>query len=189
MKPFIFTKEFYTLNGKDRKIKKIKHNENPSFERDLKCLNIEYDIDTLKELDEYKLKLLTLKHQYNIIDEYEFDIEKTKILMKNSNKKDLNLKLLELKYKHKKIDELEYNKEKNDILEKPWAVFKMNYDENIDANNLGIEVVYNKCFIDKLQKMGYTGLSEDDIVEGWLSQVFATNIREGDFITGFGINE
>lgn len=182
MKPFILTKDFYTTYGKNRKIAKIK-NSKASFERDLECLNIEYDSDSLKMLPEYEMKLLELKHNYHKIDDYTFDCEKEKILLKNSDKTELKLKLLEISYNHKKIDELEYNKEKNDILGKPWAVFKMSYDENIDNNNADIEIVYNKCFIDKLQKMGYTGNSEDDIVEAWLSQVFAENIRSGDFIS------
>lgn len=186
MKPFIFTKDFYTTFGKGRKIAKLQR-QKPSLSRDLECLNVEYDSDVLRLMPEYKLKVLELEKKYNAITEYDYDVKTTKILMKSDDIKDLNLELLEIDYKHKKIDELEYLKRKNDLLNNPWAVFKMNYDEKSDSSNMGIEVVYNKCFIDKLQNMGYTGLSEDDIIESWLSQVFNDTMKEGNFIKGLGI--
>lgn len=191
MKPFIFTKDFFTKFGIDRKIAKIKATEQPSYERDKKCLDINYNnkaqtygcYDSVKE---YELKVLELKKKYGNIDDCIYECEKEILIYNQKDLTELNLKLLDIKKKHNEISELDYQKEKNTILKKPWAVFKMTYDEHTDSENAGIEVVYNEFFIDRLKKMGYSGLSEDDVVEAWLSQVFASNINVGDIVRPYG---
>lgn len=190
MKPFIFTKDFFTKFGIDRKIAKIKTTEQPSYERDKKCLDIKYNNKEKTygcyDSKEYELKVLELKKKYGNIDDCIYECEKEILIYNQKDLTELNLKLLDIKKKHNEISELDYQKEKNTILKKPWAVFKMTYDEHIDSENAGIEVVYNEFFIDRLQKMGYSGLSEDDVVEAWLSQVFASNINVGDIVRPYG---
>ena len=151
MKPFIFTKDFFTKFGIDRKIAKIKATEQPSYERDKKCLDIKYNnkaqtygcYDSVKE---YDLEVLELMKKYGNIDDYNYECEKERLLYNQKDETELNLKLLDIKKKHDKISELDYQKEKNTILKKPWAVFKMTYDEHTDPENAGIEVVYNEFF-------------------------------------------
>lgn len=186
MKPFIFTKDFFTKFGIDRKIAKIKATEQPSYERDKKCLDINYNTYGSYDSKEYELKVLELRKKYGNIDDYNYECEKEILMYNQKDLTELNLKLLDIKKKHNEISELDYQKEKNTILKKPWAVFKMTYDEHTDSENAGIEVVYNEFFIDRLKKMGYTGLSEDDVVEAWLNQVFASNINVGDIIRPYG---
>ena len=57
-------------------------------------------------------------------------------------------------------------KEKADIEGKPFVAVKPNFDE-YDGDNFYLEMVYNDIFIDKLKKQGYTGFTDEDIVEQW----------------------
>ena len=81
MKPFIFTKDFFTKFGIDRKIAKIKATEQPSYERDKKCLDINYNnkaqtygcYDSVKE---YELEVLELQKRSGNIDVCIYECEK-----------------------------------------------------------------------------------------------------------------
>ena len=87
---------------------------------------------------------------------------------------------MELDKKFQKIDALDYEKRLNDINKNPWAKIHFNYNEEEDPGNIQTEIVYNEYFIKKLQEQGYIGNTNDDIVQSWLSQVFAANVDPSD---------
>lgn len=136
-----------------------------------------------KENKEYKELKIELEYKYKMIDEYTKSHRLIEIEF-SDNEKEKQLKLLELDKEYKKVDGMEYEKRFNDINQNPWAKIHFNYDEKTDPTNMQTEVIYNEYFIKKLQDMGYSGESEDDIIESWLSQVFASNISSSDL--GFG---
>lgn len=112
------------------------------------------------------------------------DIEKlysTKDKSKESIK-EKKLDILKVELKYNKIDAIEYEKKVYDIKGLPWAKFHMTYNEETDPDNMQTELVYNEFFIKKLQSMGYSGKSNDDIVQAWLSQVFAANVDPTDLV-------
>ena len=148
----------------------------PTYEKELKKLDKKYPY---KESKEYKELLVELNFKYKKIDEY----TKFKQLIEleySDNEKERELKLLELNKKFQKIDQLEYEKRLNDINKNPWAKIHFNYNEEEDPGNIQTEIVYNEYFIKKLQEQGYIGNSNDDIVQSWLSQVFAANVDPSD---------
>lgn len=141
-----------------------------------------------KENKEYKELKIELEYKYKMIDEYTKSQRLIEIEF-SDNEKERQLKLLELDKEYNKIDSLEYEKQLHDIHKKPWAKIHFNYDEDIDPSNLQTEIVYNEWFIKKLQKMGYSGENETDIIESWLSQVFASNVDVGDIVHGDPIEQ
>lgn len=149
-----------------------------TYEKELAKLNKEFP---LKESKKYRELLVELNFKYNKIDEYTKFKQLTEIEYED-NEKEKELKLLELDKKFSKIDALEYEKRLNDINKNPWAKIHFNYNEEEDPGNIQTEIVYNEYFIKKLQEQGYSGNSSDDIVQAWLSQVFAANVDPSDLL-------
>lgn len=150
----------------------------PTYEKELKKLDKKY---AYKDSKIYKQLLVELNFKYNKIDEY----TKFKQLIEieyADNEKEKELKLLECDKKYNKVDDIEYEKRLNDINKNPWAKIKFNYDEQKDPGNIQTEIVYNEYFIKKLQEQGYSGNSNEEIVQAWLSQVFAANIDPSDLM-------
>lgn len=90
-------------------------------------------------------------------------------------------KKLELSKKRNKISDLEYEKELATLNKKPWfkikdVIFK---DNNPAVGTLDIE--WNTFFIQFLTDNGYTGETEEDIVNKWISELAATIIQEEIF--------
>lgn len=147
-----------------------------TYEKDLLKLDKKYPYKDNKEYKELKIEL---DFKYNKIDEY----TKLKQLIEieyEDDDKARRIKLLALDKQYHKIDDLEYEKQMNDIEQNPWAKIHFNYNEAEDPGNIQTEIVYNDYFIKKLQEQGYAGNSNDDIVQAWLSQVFAANVDPSD---------
>lgn len=143
-------------------------------------LTLKYNTKEKRKLPLYKISFLDLQKKYNLINDYEYEIETSHIINENKSENDIKISDLEIMLKYNKINEVEYYKEKNDILGKPWVAIKTNYDENNNPDNLEIEVVYNKTFIKNMKRKGYSG-EEEDIVEQWLKLFFIANLEEEDF--------
>lgn len=147
-----------------------------TYEKELKKLDKKYPY---KDSKEYKELLVELDFKYNKIDEYT-KFKKLIEIEYTDNEKDKELKLVELDKKYNKIDVLEYEKRINDINHNPWAKIHFNYNETDDPGNIQTEIIYNDYFIKKLEEQGYSGTSNEDIVQSWLKQVFAANIDASD---------
>ncbi len=156
----------------------LKHKK--TFESELKELQKKYPDGELSK--KYKLEKNDLEYEYHIIDDYTHDKNQIDIMSVDMKKIDVQEDLLKIDYKFKKIDAIEYERKINDLHKNPWAKIHFNYDENKDPENMQTEIVYNDYFIKKLQSQGYSGKSNDDIVQAWLSQVFAANVDPTDLV-------
>ena len=58
-------------------------------------------------------------------------------------------------------------KDKATIEGKPFVAVKPNFEE-VDGEDFYLELEYNEIFLEKLKKQGYSGLTNEDIVEQWL---------------------
>lgn len=143
-------------------------------------LNKEYNTETLKKTKEYRLKLLDIKLEYDNITQYDFDMEKTRILGEDKQPIDLEIDLLTMKYHHKKIDWIEYCKQKNDIQGKPWVAIRSNDDMEANPDAIQIELVHNNEFINYCKRLGIQGDSDDEISENYLKWFFISNIDDDD---------
>lgn len=148
----------------------------PTYEKELKKLDKKYPY---KENREYRELKVELDFKYNKIDEYT-KFQKLIEIEYEDDEKAKEIKLIALDKQYGKIDELEYEKRMNDIEKNPWAKIRFKYDEKEDPSNLQTEIIYNEYFIKKLISQGYSGNSNDEIVQAWLSQVFAANVDASD---------
>lgn len=143
-------------------------------------LDLKYNTPTKKQLQLYKISFLDLQKEYNIITDMQYEIEVARVM--NADKKENDIKIIELGImkKYNQINDVEYHKQVNDLKNKPWVAIKTKYDDNINPDNLEIEVVYNRTFIDKMRSRGLPGDTDEEIVEQWLRLFFAANLEEDD---------
>lgn len=175
--PFALTLSGLTLKGKDREKAKAYHNlKGEELERAI--LSIDYDTESLRDTDEYKIKKLDIDNKYGKIDPISYQIEVNKIKEKDDTKRKLNE--LTIWKKWGKITELEYNKKYNDVLHKPWVAIRTNYDENANPDNLEMEVAYNDTFIENMRKKGLPGETPEEVAEQWLKLFLIANLEEDD---------
>lgn len=177
--PFGLTMSGLILKGKDREKARINY-EMTGQEKDRNLLALDYDTEELQKLPEYRIKKLDIDKKYNLIDDFQYEIELNTINHFNKPQSEKELAELEIYLKYKKISGIEYCKKKNDILGKPWVAIKTNYDENVDPDNMEIEVVYNKKFIESMRAKGLPGETDEDIAEQWLKLFFIANLEEED---------
>ena len=177
--PFALTLSGLILKGKDREKAKAYHNlKGEELERTI--LSIDYDTESLRDTDEYKIKKLDIDNKYGKIDPISYQIEVNKIKEKDDTKRKLNE--LAIWKKWGKLSDLEYNKKYNDILHKPWVAIRTNYDENADPDNLEMEVAYNDTFIENMRKKGLPGETPEEVAEQWLKLFLIANLEEDDLI-------
>ena len=177
--PFGLTMSGLILKGKDREKARINY-EMTGQEKDRNLLALDYDTEELQKLPEYRIKKLDIDKKYNLIDDFQYEIELNTINHFNKPQSEKELAELEIYLKYKKISGIEYCKKKNDILGKPWVAIKTNYDEKVDPDNMEIEVVYNKKFIESMRAKGLPGETDEDIAEQWLKLFFIANLEEED---------
>ena len=54
------------------------------------------------------------------------------------------------------------------------------YDADSDEDNMELEVVYNKTFIENMRKKGLPGDTDEEIAEQWLKLFLIANLDEDD---------
>jgi hypothetical protein len=122
-------------------------------------------VDTAKRLLEVDL------HHYKIT-EYDYDRKLIELEETDSNKREL--KLLDNDKKHGRLTENECEKKKMDLLGKPYvAILSASIDENNPKSGY-FELDWNDLFVNMLIKAGYTGGSEEVIVNGWFNDLCRT---------------
>lgn len=174
--PFCLTLRNLILFGKDRERAEARWNLSGE-ELDRKLLSIDFDTNSLRETDEYKVRQLDIDKKYGKIGEMDYDIALNKVMEKDDKKRSLNeLKILK---DYGKIDSLEYTKRYNDVLGKPWVAIRTN-PEITDDDNLEIEVAYNDTFIKQMKAKGLPGDTPEEIAEQWLKLFMIANLDEDD---------
>jgi len=156
----------YWFSGKyDRFLMELKSKHLDPYNNDLELLNYDYPTESEKETDAYKLRLNELKFKYGHIEEYSFELNKAKIMIKDEL--EFHKKVLEIDYKFHQIEEIDYLKQKATYNGKPFVAVRPNFDET-DGDNFYLEIECNDLFLDKLKAQGYTGSSKDELLEQWL---------------------
>jgi hypothetical protein len=157
----------------------LHHEKIDEFTYAMECLKVD-------GLLEDKRRVAELEFQYRKIDEYEFS--KRILELDEPEGVERELKLLELEKKFERINEREYEKKLATLKEEPWiGVINDGFDLNQGINGLFIELDWNDFWIEYLQLNGYTGETQEDIVEAWFADVnratFASMEPDDRFVT------
>lgn len=174
---------------KDLLFVELKHGKITEYEYDRQIVEMEEGdvgkVDTAKRLLE-----LDLKH--GKLTEYDFDKQMLDLEERDASKKEI--KLLDIDRKHGRITENECEKKKMDLLGKPYvAILSANIDESNPKSGY-FELDWNDIFVNMLIKHGYSGGSEEVIVNSWFNdlcraialQEYATETSGDDNITDLG---
>lgn len=177
--PFGLTLSGLLLKGKDRERARIEY-ELSGRDKEISLLLLDYDNAELQKLTDYQIKKLNIDKKYNLINEFDYEIQLNNINPLNKSETEQKISELDIYLKYDKINNIEYCKQKNDILGKPWVAIKTDYDEKNDPDNLEIEVAYNKTFIEKMRQKGLPGDTDEEIAEQWLKLFMIANLEEED---------
>lgn len=128
--------------------------------------------------DELEIERLNIDCHHKRISEYEALHAIAKIRHKNS-REDLELAQAKIEYDYEQLDKLEYEMRCADIKKEPYIGLKEStYDPNEKLNGLRFEFVWNDLWIDMLRANGYTGATDDHVVEKWFNDICRSILEE-----------
>ena len=141
-------------------------------ELDKKIASIKYK-DNQAELDK---ELIKIDFKYQKISEYERD----KALLEIDNPSDKEKRLLEIELKHGKITQKNYEKSLCTLNNEPWVgVLNSEFEATLDGSGgFSLEMDWNHEFIVYLKANGYSGDTESDIVDKWISDIWRESAKE-----------
>ena len=117
------------------------------------------------------------------------DLEKALAILNADNDQDAEVAKLEIDFKNEKIGKIEYEKKVAEIKEEPWVnVLELGVNpENAKAGY--IELDWNEQFVKMLHANGYTGQSDEDVVNKWFNDVCKTVLIQERADLDYGLQE
>jgi len=158
--PFGLFPGAWGLKGKTREVAKAEY-ELKGETLQKKLIEIKYEDET-----ERQLELLKLKRRNEHITKEQYDYKYAEIKYKGT-KEYVDI-ALELDRKYEKISEIEYQKKSATLNNEPWVgVVHSEYTPGQMSDGFSFELDWNTEFIKLLKHEGYSGATEEEIVEQW----------------------
>ena len=172
--PFSWTPTSWALRGQSRKIAEAEYNHSDSpYERDIAVAEV-----TLAGID-LESRLNDINFEYGVISEY--DHAKKTIELTCDDDLDKQIKLLKLDIENNVIDSIQGEKEIANLLKQPWVkVINDDLDLTDGPNGYYMEFDWNDHWIEKLRSHGYTGVSDDEVMEKWFVDVCRHQISQAN---------
>jgi hypothetical protein len=169
--PFGWMPGHWGLKGKTREIARAEYYLK-GYEREAKIVEIENSDD-----EEIKsLKLLKVKKKHNKIDDFEYEIRMADHTLSGV---DLEVAKLEIQLAHGAIDEQKFAKMVATAKNEPYvAIINSSYDHKLKLEGFEFEFDWNHIWIEQLVAAGYTGVTEDVIVQRWFEDLCRTVVLE-----------
>jgi hypothetical protein len=162
------------------------------FEQDLlelkrsfgKLSDYEYDVETVKlgGGDNVDLELNKVELKHGKMSQYDYDIALAKSTLDGL---ELDLQLLKVEHDHNRLSDREFEKQRATLKNEPYVhMVELGVD---DAPTKGgyFELDWNDVFIQQLTEAGYTGRSDEDLVNKWFNtlcrQVILDEMQDQDF--------
>lgn len=117
------------------------------------------------------------------------DLEYELLRIKSSTEEEFNLHKLEYDRKNGIISDYDYNKEKAALTAQPWVDVKSVDVDKSDPKKGFMELDWNDEFVKMLQSGGYTGKSDEDVVNKWFNDVCRTVLLQEAQDMDFGIQD
>lgn len=162
--PFSWHPFTWGTTGKTRQILEAEFSLN-GYDLKKRLLEIHADEFTEKEL---RKKLIDLDFQYNKIDK---STQLRNLVDMIEDEHQRSLAILELDFKENKITDIEYQKQIATHNKEPWVtVLSMDFGGK-QALEGSFELDWNEFFVENLIKEGYSGPTDDNIVNQWFMTV------------------
>lgn len=180
----------YNLEGEalDRRIAEIRNRDNPdALTRAILDIDIRYGRIDAHEADLRRLALdgrgddararLQIDLRHARIDNYEHDRRLAEL--DNEDGPLRLLALLEVERAYEKVAPKEYEKQAATIRKEPWiGIVDDGFNPEQGLNGVYFEFDWNEYWVDYLRYNGYSGLSEEEIVERWFQDVCRSTAEE-----------
>lgn len=133
-------------------------------------IEIDYQYNRISEFD-CKSKILKLNHNHGLNPTYDYDLALLKREHKVITETEYQLEFLGLELKTGKITEVEHEKQVANVLNIPWhKVISLSMDPTTPSAG-SIELDWNSKFVEDLKEHGYEGVTEEQVVDQWLSEL------------------
>lgn len=133
------------------------------YDKILNNLTYEYDPQTAR------LNLLDVEVRHGRMSQYDADIVKAKARYEDV---ELELALLGIEYDHGRISRSEYEKQRATLKNEPWVAFvDSGFDPEQGIDGVFFELDWNLQWVDFLKLHGFTGKSDEQIVDDWFTEV------------------
>lgn len=109
------------------------------------------------------------------------ELEEVLLNLESDSEIEKEIKKLDLDFKKGLIQELDYEKQRATLLEEPWILAKLVPHPQNPLSGY-FEVDWNQYFIQQLEKKGYKGSSDEEIVDQWLKVLHANQLYESGFL-------
>jgi hypothetical protein len=128
---------------------------------------------------ELECELLHVQWRFDDITEREYKIGVAKIMIEPGV--DLELELLEIDLNLGLIQQQPYDKKVADVKGEPYiCVLNSEYNPDEKLDGLFFEFDWNDKWIEELKAAGYTGFTEDQIVQRWFTDICRGVVQETD---------
>ena len=159
--PFGLLPGSWGLKGKTREVAKAEY-ELVGEALQKKLIEIKYDDDE----NECQLGLLKLERKNEHITKEQYDYKYAELKYKGT-KEYVDI-ALELDRKYEKITDIEYQKKSATLNNEPWVgVVHSEYTAGELSDGFSFELDWNTEFVKLLKHEGYSGATEEEIVEQW----------------------
>lgn len=188
----------YEYDGDDRTIKLLELEE-PTKETQKKILTLKVsngmiddhefqmaiiDIETKDDPIANQLAKLKLDYDQGKISIHQYEIKSAE-LEHGSESIEYKLALLKQQVALGEINDFEYEKKVATVLNQPWIkVVDSSYTPEAGIDGFSFDLDYNRIFVQYLKEHGYTGLTDDEVVEEWFNDVSKSELAneiEADF--------
>jgi hypothetical protein len=176
---------YYSLDGEDLERRLIDVKATTPQDRDLGHLFVDQTYGKISDYD-FEVKhatiladgpvparrMLEIERKYGKIDPWEYDCAIAELDFPDKESMEQQTALLTADYVHGKIEKLEFDKTMAIAKDEPWVgIVDNGFDPEDGVNGLYFELDWNDQWVDHLRKHGYIGVSDEQIVEQWFSDV------------------
>jgi hypothetical protein len=171
--PFSWMPGSWGLKGTTRDIAHAEY-ELSGYELEKRILEIKTEDHSSKD---YIQKCLEIDRRYDKISQEEYDQGLANLIEDETLK---SLALTELEFRANKLTDTEYAKKIATLKGEPWVnVVNMDFTKKSSLEG-SFELDWNGSFVEKLKSEGYTGPSDDIIVNQWFMEL-CRNIAMEEF--------
>lgn len=169
--PFWMLPSSWGLTGSTREIAKAEYElDGEELERKLIEVN-----PLLSELEKTS-RHLDLDLKYHKIDTFEYDHKMVDLKKLSPEQAEIEHYKIDVKYGKKSNEELD--RKTADFLKKPWASIKSVYNDTQKENGMILEIEWNDFFIDMLRQAGYSGLTDEEIFNQYLNDLYREQLPD-----------